>query len=154
MLLTKIVNPYLTIIARLCLINIVKLCLTIVVKLCLTKIVKLCLTNVVNLCLSKIVIQSNSSNIISPIGLLAYEFYSCEQCPFKTMYFLITIPYFKGRLFDSNYVVFVHKFIYFHALRGYVFFIYLWLHLMIFRLPTYPWRGSCKFVVFNLRFQI
>ena len=48
--------------------------LTKIVNQCLTIIVRLCLTNTVKLCLTKIV-MSNSSNIISPIGLLLYEFY-------------------------------------------------------------------------------
>ena len=60
------------------------------------------------------------------------------------MYLLITIPYFKRRPFDSNHVAFVRKFIYFHAWEDMCF--YLFVH----RLPTFPWRGSSKFVVLNV----
>ena len=91
-----------------------------IVNLCLTTIVKLCVTIIVKF------VKHNFTH--RPFGVWVLLMW----CPFKIMYLLITIPYFKGRPFDSNYVVSVLEFIYFLCLKGYMFFIYLWLHLIIY----------------------
>ena len=75
------------------------------------------------------------------------------------MYLLITIPCFKGRPFDSNHVIFVHKFNYFYVQGDICLYLFVAAPNNIFRLPTYPWRGSSHFVVLNfevldLKFQI
>ena len=59
-------------------------------------------------------------------------------------------PLFRGM--NSNYVVFVHEFIYFCVWGDMGFYLFVIAPNNAFRLPTYPWWGSSKFVVSKLRF--